>query len=1029
LWGVYTNLNYVYSGGTSMSTPLVAGTAALVRQYYVQNESITPTSALLKATIINGAYNMTPGQYGTGSTQEMQTRPDYAQGWGRVDLENSLFPSSPRTMSYHDNITLTTSESWNYSYYVYNSSEPLRITLVWTDYPAAALAAVTLVNNLDLTVTGPGGTYYGNGATDSINNVEEVELLSPTVGSYTVQVSGTNIPQGPQPFALVVSGALNAEPLVTSYTANPSTIEANGTDNTTLNVTSTDVDGIASVTMDLSEIGGSAVQALANNSGVWQYTTNTTELGTFDLPVNVTDSLGVSNTSFSITLDTQDNTAPTPNSPADIGFSANATANFTYWKLYDLHPGYYWVLRNGTQVVSPTAWLNNTNITVPVNTNINLGGFNYTIQYNDTAGNSGAEDVVIITINDATAPSASGESPTNGSFVSDNTPLISVNITDDASGVNESSIVMTVNGSTVNATTTSISGGFSVSNQTVTAYTQTQLVNVTVNATDSYGNSLNHGWSFTVDGSGPILSNPVSTPQTIESNGTDTALLTVNGTDISGIESVTINLSAIGGSANAAMTNSSGTFSITTNATAVGTGSFNLSINATDNAGNSNTTVSIQLNTTDTTAPSLSDYLPVNGTSNLTPVICINATDRGSLINTSSAQMTVEGSEVILANTSSGYTYNFSNTTATAYNHSDLINVTFIVSDNDGQTSNISWAFYVDNVAPDISITSPATGYSTTASSITVSGTANGTGSPPSITVNDISADTTLSNFNGTFTATASLSVGANTIYANVTDAAGNTSSTSISVTRTTTPTSSSSGGGGGGGGTTGESYANIKFKDVSREYVNKDSAISFTFDEPENDIQHVKYRALTSSGYVSTTIEVLEDTSTFVSQAPSGVVYKNINIWVGRSGYATGNNIENPVVGFKVTKKWVTDNNIDVGSIKLNRYHDDVWNPLTTRMTGDDATYFYFEAETPGFSPFAITGQQKRFISEVSVRTEATEETTVSSNEEPVEAAAVSTEETGSTPEERSVLPYLLVGMVILIAIGAYLYMQRKQS
>ena len=161
-----------------------------------------------------------------------------------------------------------------------------------------------------------------------------------------------------------------------------------------------------------------------------------------------------------------------------------------------------------------------------------------------------------------------------------------------------------------------------------------------------------------------------------------------------------------------------------------------------------------------------------------------------------------------------------------------------------------------------------------------------------------------------------------------------------------------------------------------------------------------MQYRALTSSGYVSTTIEVLKDTSTFVSQAPLGVVYKNINIWVGKSGYATEKNIETPVVEFKVTKKWVTDNNIDVGSIKLNRYHDDVWNPLTTRMIGDDATYFYFEAEKPGFSPFAITGQQKRFISGVSVRTEATEEPTIVATEEPVEAAAVSTEEIEATPE-----------------------------
>ena len=75
---------YAYDSGTSMATPIVAGTAALVRQYYVDNKSISPSAALIKATLINGAINM--------------NLPKNAQGWGRVDIENSLFPASPRTM-------------------------------------------------------------------------------------------------------------------------------------------------------------------------------------------------------------------------------------------------------------------------------------------------------------------------------------------------------------------------------------------------------------------------------------------------------------------------------------------------------------------------------------------------------------------------------------------------------------------------------------------------------------------------------------------------------------------------------------------------------------------------------------------------------------------------------------------------------------------------------------------------------------------------------------------------------------------
>ncbi|KGK98536.1 hypothetical protein LI82_06565 [Methanococcoides methylutens] len=51
--------------------------------------------------------------------------------------------------------------------------------------------------------------------------------------------------------------------------------------------------------------------------------------------------------------------------------------------------------------------------------------------------------------------------------------------------------------------------------------------------------------------------------------------------------------------------------------------------------------------------------------------------------------------------------------------------------------------------------------------------------------MNDIAAETTLTDFNDTFTAKVRLVRGANTIYANVTDAAGNTNTASINIRKT----------------------------------------------------------------------------------------------------------------------------------------------------------------------------------------------------------------------------------------------------
>mgnify|MGYP006287679613 CR=1 FL=1 len=165
-WGAIDG-NYMYNGGTSMSTPLVAGAATLVRQFYVDEEGITPSAALIKATLVNGATDINPGQYGVGDDREIPgARPTNVAGWGRVNLENSIFPSSPREIRYEDEPAgLATGESDSYSYQVSSSVQPLRVTLAWSDYPGSPVAAGGLVNDLDLTVTGPdGGAYYPNNA-------------------------------------------------------------------------------------------------------------------------------------------------------------------------------------------------------------------------------------------------------------------------------------------------------------------------------------------------------------------------------------------------------------------------------------------------------------------------------------------------------------------------------------------------------------------------------------------------------------------------------------------------------------------------------------------------------------------------------------------------------------------------------------------------------------------------------------------------------------------------------------------------
>lgn len=211
-WGVYeANDRYVFNGGTSMATPLAAGAATLVREYYQRAGLPTPSAALIKGTLIHHARDLSPGQYGEGATREMGPRPNVAEGWGRVDL-GGLF--APDLTQWVDDRTAGVATAQEVVYTiatrrltVTDASVPLRVTLAWTDYPAAGAAARQLVNDLDVDVIAPNGAVFPT-ALDRVNNVEMVEIDPPEVGAWQVIVRGVNVPHGPQPYALVVSGGL-----------------------------------------------------------------------------------------------------------------------------------------------------------------------------------------------------------------------------------------------------------------------------------------------------------------------------------------------------------------------------------------------------------------------------------------------------------------------------------------------------------------------------------------------------------------------------------------------------------------------------------------------------------------------------------------------------------------------------------------------------------------------------------------------------------------------------------------------------
>jgi subtilase family protein/CARDB protein len=218
---------------TSWATPHMSGNAALARQYYTEgfyptgtqqpHHAFVPSGALLKATVINGTIDMT-GQAGYPSALE---------GWGLIRLENVLFfPGAARRSRVWDTRNAdgsNTGDLHEFHLDVASNTQPLKITLVWTEPPGGANSATPVVNNLDLEVVSPGGaqTFLGNdfaagvsttgGAADATNNVEMVLVNAPAAGDWTIRVRGTavNVGNPAQGYAVVATGDLAAPPIST----------------------------------------------------------------------------------------------------------------------------------------------------------------------------------------------------------------------------------------------------------------------------------------------------------------------------------------------------------------------------------------------------------------------------------------------------------------------------------------------------------------------------------------------------------------------------------------------------------------------------------------------------------------------------------------------------------------------------------------------------------------------------------------------------------------------------------------------
>jgi Subtilase family/PKD domain len=198
------NNAYQVFGGTSAAAPGIAGCLAQLSQGYQEHYNVTTDApmALLKLSLLTTANELG------------DTGPDFIFGWGHVNTWRAL-----RLIEEERHLTASIAQNAvnTHTVTVPAGVQQARLMIYWADPAGSVNAARALVNDLDLRVIGPDGTVHmpwildptpdpvaldapATRGRDSLNNMEQVAISLPTAGTYTLEISGHEVPNGPQAY-------------------------------------------------------------------------------------------------------------------------------------------------------------------------------------------------------------------------------------------------------------------------------------------------------------------------------------------------------------------------------------------------------------------------------------------------------------------------------------------------------------------------------------------------------------------------------------------------------------------------------------------------------------------------------------------------------------------------------------------------------------------------------------------------------------------------------------------------------------
>ncbi|WP_198003737.1 PGF-pre-PGF domain-containing protein [Methanococcoides burtonii] len=225
---------------------------------------------------------------------------------------------------------------------------------------------------------------------------------------------------------------------------------------------------------------------------------------------------------------------------------------------------------------------------------------------------------------------------------------------------------------------------------------------------------------------------------------------------------------------------------------------------------------------------------------------------------------------------------------------------------------------------------------------------------------------------------------------------------------------SGGSSGGSGGGASPDKDAKNVLITESTNLRVISGTPAEHHFEHTSNPVTYIKFTSSVTARSVPITIEILKETSELVKETPEGIVYKNLNIWVGYEGFAIPKNIKDALLEFNVNTAWLEENNIDPHRVSIMHYNSgsDQWETVPTTYIKTLDGIAYYQSTPDSFSPFAIVGIEDK-ENQMSIDETETDSSYQDSND----------------PNKRTVFSYNLVTLIagITILTGSLIFYRKK--